>query len=149
MKNLERLHAVALLFMRCVVGIVFLYHGYPKLAHPQVWTHAFLQMGFPSYFAYISGILEAVGGMLLIFGLATRVSGALLAVEMAVAVLKVDMPSGSLWQVNNYELSLLLTASAFILASLGSGDFSLDYGIAFWRSKETVPLPTKSEARTP
>jgi uncharacterized membrane protein YphA (DoxX/SURF4 family) len=39
-------------------------------------------MGFPSYFAYISGILDVFGGALLGLGLFTRGAALLLAIEM-------------------------------------------------------------------
>lgn len=149
MKNVKLPQPVALLFLRWGAGIVFLYHGYPKLAHAEQWTHAFVQMGFPSWFAYIAGFLETVGGVLLVFGLATRVSALLLAAEMAVAVLRVDLPSGSILQVDNYQLSLLLAAGALVLASLGPGEISLDYLNSFVRSRRAARPGIKPQAHIP
>jgi len=67
MQVLERLRPLALLLLRLGLGIIFVSHGYPKLfGHSQQWMGAFQHMGFPPYFAYISGILEFFGGLLLI-----------------------------------------------------------------------------------
>lgn len=129
---------IALLLLRWATAIVFLFHGYPKLAHAQQWSKAFVQMGFPSYFAYISGLLETIGAAFLIVGLAIRVSAALLAVEMAIAFLKVDLPFGPIGQVDNYQLSLLLVVCTFTLASFGPGKLSLDHVISAARGKSTA-----------
>lgn len=124
--NKDGLRPVAALLLRCAVGLVFLYHGYPKLTHTQDWTRVFVHMGFPGYFAYVAGALEVVGGALLVLGLATRASALLLAGEMAVALFRVDVPSGSLAQVDNYQLSLLLMVSTFALTAFGPGALSTD-----------------------
>jgi len=133
MKKLEALKPLALFFLRSGIGIVFIYHGYPKLAHSSQWTQSFAHMGFPSYFAYIAGALEVIGGALLIAGLFTRVFGLLLAGEMAIAVWRVHLPQGSILNVGNYQLPLILAVGTFTLMALGAGVISLDYAI--FRSK--------------
>jgi putative oxidoreductase len=126
MQTLEKLKPLALLLLRIALGVIFLYHGFPKLSHSQQWAQNFQHMGFPGYFAYISGILETFGGALLIVGLFTRVAGLLLAVEMATALLKVH---GLITHPNNvraYEFPLSLAVGAFVLATIGAGLISLD-----------------------
>ncbi len=129
MRHLEKLKPPALLLLRLGVGMVFLYHGSQKLSDLAKWTQNFAHMGFPSYFAYIAGTLEAVGGGLLIFGLIARLAGLLLAVEMAIACIRVDMARGSILQVGNYQLSLLLAVASFAMMAVGAGAVSLDYAI--------------------
>jgi putative oxidoreductase len=128
MQRLEKLLPLALLLLRLALGIVFFSHGYPKLRDPHDWTRFFVQMGFPSYFAYIAGALETLGSLLLAMGLWTRVAGLLLAGEMTIALLRVDLP-GSLLKVSNYELSMLLAASSFVLVVTGAGMISVDHAI--------------------
>jgi putative oxidoreductase len=128
METLEKLKPMALLLLRCALGAIFLYHGYPKLfTEAQRYAGAFPHMGFPPYFAYIAGVLEFFGGILLIAGLFTRVIAALLTVEMAIAVWRVHLPQGGWAAVANYELPLILAVSAFALVALGAGVASLDY----------------------
>ncbi|MGC1687613.1 MAG: DoxX family protein, partial [Candidatus Acidiferrales bacterium] len=92
MPVLEKLKPLALLLLRLGLGIIFVSHGFPKLfGHSQQWIVAFQHMGFPPYFAYISGILEFFGGLLLIAGLFTQIAGLLLAVEMAIAIWRVHL----------------------------------------------------------
>src|SRR5437016_4861250 len=93
MQFLEKLKPLGLLVLRWAVGASFLYHGYPKLSDPARWLKAFPAMGFPSYFAYISGILEVFGGGLLILGLFTRGAALLLAIEMGLVVGRTKLPA--------------------------------------------------------
>ena len=104
----------------------FLAHGVSKLQHGPEWVQAFGQMGFPGFFAYISGVIEAVGGSLLLVGLFTRYAAAFLATEMAIAFLRVDLPSGVLLEVHNYELSMILCAVSLTIAAYGPGTLSAD-----------------------
>src|ERR1700684_860052 len=91
MDGLEKLKPIALLFLRLGLGIIFIFHGYPKLfTHSQQTVEAFVKMGFPAYFAYIAGVLEFFGGIMLVVGLFTRIAGLLLAAEMAVTLVKVQ-----------------------------------------------------------
>src|SRR3982074_3440738 len=120
MQFLEKLKPLGLLVLRWAVGASFLYHGYPKLSDPARWLKAFPAMGFPSYFAYISGILEVFGGGLLILGLFTRGAALLLAIEMGVAIWKVHS-GGGFMAVRNYEFPLALLVACFALASIGAG----------------------------
>ena len=84
MQFLERLKPLGLLLFRVAVGIIFIYHGYPKLfGHTRETMQAFAHMGLPSYLVYIAGVIEFFGGCMLVAGLFTRVAGLLLAVEMA------------------------------------------------------------------
>ncbi|HKW88307.1 MAG TPA: DoxX family protein [Candidatus Acidoferrales bacterium] len=127
MTLLNHLRPFALLFLRLGLGIIFIYHGFPKLfSHMSEAVTAFPHMGFPSYFAYIAGIVEFFGGSLLIAGLFTRIAALLIAGEMAVAILKVHLPQGGILAVSNYQLPLALAVSAFALVALGAGAFSLD-----------------------
>jgi putative oxidoreductase len=130
MQSLENLKPVALLLLRVALGIIFIFHGYPKLFVNMAGTvQMFGKMGFPGYFAYIAGVFEFFGGILLIAGLFTRIAGLLLAIEMAVAVLRVHLPQGAITQVKNYEFPLALMAGAFLLATTGAGLLSFDHAI--------------------
>jgi putative oxidoreductase len=125
LKSLNPLQPLALLSLRIVLGTIFLYHGYPKLAHPTSQMHAaFVEHGFPSYFVQLAGFIETFGGALLLVGLFTRCAGLLLAIEMTVAIWKVH--SRSYFAVHEYEFPLALAAASFALATIGAGFISVD-----------------------
>lgn len=129
MQLLEKLKPLALLLLRLGLGLIFIYHGYPKLAHIHQTVREFPHMGFPPYFAYIAAILEFFGGWLLIIGLFTRITALLLAGEMAIAILRVHLPQGGVLAVSNYQFPLALAVGAFALVAVGAGAVSIDRAI--------------------
>ena len=121
---------MALLLLRLGLGLIFVYHGYPKLfTHMHETVQAFPRMGFPAYFAYIAGIFEFFGGWLLVLGLFTRIAALLLAGEMAIAIVRVHIPQGGLMAVSNYQFPLAMAVGAFALVAVGAGAISLDRAI--------------------
>ena len=130
MKALENLKPLALLLLRAATGVIFLYHGYPKLfAHAREAAQGFVHMGFPGFFAYVAGVLELFGGVLLVLGLFTRIVALLLAGEMLVALWRVHGLFTHPFAVHNYEFPLMLAVGAFSLATMGAGTVSFDHAI--------------------
>ena len=126
MRFMKALKPLALLVLRWVLTLIYVYHGYPKLAHPtDSMRDFFVSHGFPAYILLVAGILECFGGLLLFLGLFTRVAGLLLTGEMAVAIWKVHSANG-IFSVKDYEFPLALAAACFILATIGAGTLSLD-----------------------
>lgn len=125
MKTLNSLQPLALLFLRAALGIIFITHGYPKLAHGAGMQSVFIEHGLPGYFLYIAGVLELFGGGLLLLGLFTRGAALLLAMEMGVAIWKVHSSRG-IFAVHEYEFPLALAMACFALATVGAGLISID-----------------------
>ena len=114
---------------RLVVGYVFMYTGLGKLNNlPQVIQN-FIDWGIPYpeiLTPFVSGV-ECFGGVALMLGLFTRVSGGMLAVVMLVAI-----KSAKWEEVDSLEtLFGFEEASYFViflwLAITGAGKISLDY----------------------
>lgn len=145
MHILEKLRPLALLLLRVALGVIFIYHGYPKLfGHTRQTMDAFAHMGFPPYFAYLAGVIEFFGGCLLIVGLFTRIAGLLLAAEMAVALVQVHKILEDPRAVHNYEFPLALATAAFALASLGGGLLSFDH-VLFHEGRSSAPRKPKAK----
>ena len=127
------------LVLRLVLGIVFIAHGYPKLFKkdfgPKGFSGFLQTIGVPAplFFAYVVGIVEFFGGLLLIIGLGTRLAALFIAMSLLVAIWKVKFKTGLVSRVmeggwvGGYELDLALLAMAFVLVILGSGKFSFDF----------------------
>lgn len=126
MQFLEKLKPLGLLALRVALGASFLFHGYPKISDPARWLKAFPGFGFPSYFAYVSGLLEVFGGGLLILGLFTRGAALLLAIEMGLVLGRTKIPVVGIYAFGQYELPLLLGAMALAVATTGAGAISID-----------------------
>lgn len=130
MQLLEKLKPLALLLLRLGLGVIFIYHGYPRIfTHAHQTMEEFPRMGFPSYFALVAGVIEFFGGWLLILGLFTRIAALLLAGEMAIAIVRVHIPQGGVMAVSNYQFPLALAVGAFALVAVGAGAISIDRAI--------------------
>jgi putative oxidoreductase len=130
---LEKLRPLALLFLRCGLALVFVFHGYPKLfGKTAVFVSAFERLGLPGYFVYVAGVIEVLGGVLLLLGLYTPVAALFLVLDMGAAMWKYNFNEG-IYAVREYELPLVLGLAALALATTGPGLFSLDHLI--YRSK--------------
>lgn len=130
MKSLSSLQPLGLLLLRLAVGVIFVYHGYPKLLRQGAGMQGFfVQHGLPGYFVYISGIIEVFGGGMLILGLFARAAGLLLTAEMIVAIWKVHS-GGGITAVHDYEFPLAVGAAAFAIATVGAGRISLDWPLS-------------------
>lgn len=120
--------ACGLTILRIVVGIVFLVHGYQKLFHmgfhgvAGFFAHAGIPL--PMVSAVVVTLVEFVGGILLIAGIGVRIAAALLAVDMAVAILPVHLKHG-FYNPMGFEFPLTLLAATLCLALSGGGMFSL------------------------
>ncbi|HVA93489.1 MAG TPA: DoxX family protein [Candidatus Dormibacteraeota bacterium] len=143
MQFLDKLKPLGLLVLRAVLGASFIYHGLPKLNNTAHVMKVFTGYGFPSYFVYISGILEVFGGGLLLAGLFTRGVALLLAIEMGVVLGQVKFPSTGIYAYGQYELPLLLGAMALALVTTGAGVISIDAFTFESRRKTTKKSKSK------
>ncbi len=110
--------------LRFVVGLLFLEHGLSKLfGFPPV-----PEMGKIELISLIglSGILEFVGGLLLILGLFTRPTAFILSGEMAVAYFMVHAPRGFYPILNEGESAIIYCFVFLYLAAAGAGPWSID-----------------------
>lgn len=122
--------ALALLVLRLALGAIFIAHGAQKVfVYGFAGTSAsFGDMGVPleGVMGPLVALLELVGGILIVLGLATRVVAAALVVNMIVATLLVHLAAGIFVTEGGYELTLLLGAASLALVLAGAGRLSLD-----------------------
>jgi putative oxidoreductase len=118
---------LGLFILRVVIGLIFLWHGLGKLIGPpflgggiDATAGFFGQIGIPMpvIAAWAIALLETVGGLALILGVAVPLFGLLLAINMAVAILKVTIKKGL---IPGSELELMLLAGCVCLALAGPG----------------------------
>ena len=75
--------------------------------------------------AWIGGMIEMVGGLLILFGLFTRVAAFLASGEMAVAYFQFHQPNGT-WPHQNQGTAAVLFCFLFLyMAARGDGAYSL------------------------
>jgi putative oxidoreductase len=130
--------SLGLLVLRVVVGLLFFGHGTPKLfgwfgGHGLSGTGQFFEsMGFPhgKRQAFLAGLFEAGGGLLIALGLVTPFAAAALIAVMTVAVIKVHAAKGIWSTEGGYEYNAVLVAVVFALAGVGAGNWSLDHALS-------------------
>jgi putative oxidoreductase len=112
--------------LRIVAGFTFSLHGFQKI------LGFFGGMGGHGATAplfsllWTAGMLEMVGGLLLILGLCTRPVAFVLAGEMAFAYFRMHLPRGP-WPIQNGgELAVLYCFVFLYLCTAGPGPLSLD-----------------------
>ncbi|WP_439693741.1 DoxX family protein [Curtobacterium sp. SP.BCo] len=139
--------SIGLTALRIVLGVVFIAHGAQKFAQGiGTVAQGFSGMGVPlaEVAAPLVAGLELVGGVFLVLGVATRVVGVLLAVDMVVAGLLAHASSGFYSQDGGFEYVLVLAVASLAVALTGPGRFSVD--AAFLRASRRrrgvqEPLP--------
>ena len=119
----------ALIFM--TTGTMKLF-GYPPPPAQMPPLELLSQMG-------IGGILEFVGGLLIIVGLFTRPVSFILAGEMAVAYFQFHQPMGFFPTTNNGTPAILFCFLFLYLMVAGAGSWSIDAMIARKRGTHSRP----------
>jgi putative oxidoreductase len=128
--------------LRLVTGFLFIVHGTQKLfgvPAPMPGGPADLHslMG-------AAGLLETIGGTLMLLGLLTRPVAFVLAGEMAVAYFMQHAPRGFWPLLNGGEPAVLYCFLFLFFSAAGAGPFSLDALIGSWRAHHQ----TRTSGRT-
>lgn len=135
---------IALLLLRLFVGYFFFESGWGKIHNLETFTQRFMEWGIPmpAFNAALSAWTEAVGGLLIMAGLATRLVSIPLIINMIVAVVTVKIKKVEGLD-DFFELDEPLYALAFlVLLFAGPGKASLDYLIArYWTSSRPAAVP--------
>lgn len=121
--------AIASLFLRVVVGVIFLVHGWQKLQGGVPGTAGFLAtLGFPApeFFAVLLIAAEVIGGALLIIGLYTHWAAKILSFVALVALVTVHLGKGFSMAGGGYEYILLILAASLSIMAMGGGRWSID-----------------------
>jgi putative oxidoreductase len=127
----ELLVPFAYAFARIWFALVILPSGYEKVfadGATRIAAGNILKTGFhpPLFWAWVVALLEFVGMILLAAGLFTRPIAFMMAIELGVIVVAIQMPNGWYWTSRGTEFAaiLFLVCCAFVIG--GGGRFSLD-----------------------
>jgi putative oxidoreductase len=118
--SLEEARPYVLSVLRIIVALLFLEHGLQKF------------FGFPSAgppmtsLLYVQGVIEIVGGILLLLGAYTRVVAFILAGDMAFAYFMAHFPRSFFPAVNGGDAAVLYCFVFLYLLFAGGGPWSVD-----------------------
>jgi putative oxidoreductase len=116
-----------LLIVRVVLGIIMLYHGWPKVTDLGGTIEGFTGMGIPvpALAATFATVAEVGGGLLLLLGALTDIAGLLIAIDMLGAITFVHAKNGFAVNDGGFEWPLALLAMGLGIALAGPGRFSV------------------------
>jgi putative oxidoreductase len=120
--NLTAWSAPMLSVLRVVSALTFLEHGTGKFLGFPVLPHLPSAGSLPWY----GGIIELVGGVLLLLGLFSRPVALLLSGEMAVAYFVAHFPHSPFPAINGGDAAILFCFVFLYIAVAGPGPWSLD-----------------------
>ena len=118
------LHDLSHFGLRFVVGIFFILHSVMKF-NPQ-FQDFLKSVGLPGEMNILIGLLEFIGGILLVVGVLSRLASSLLAIDMLGAIVyikKMESFSGK----NGVELELLAFIILLTIIVLGPGRISISH----------------------
>ena len=125
----------ALGLLRIVAALLFIEHGTSKL------------FGFPPFpmgappvgsLSWIAGVIELVGGALLLVGLLSRPVAFLLAGEMAIGYWMIHAPKSTFPLENGGDAAILFCFIFLYIAAAGAGEWSVDENVFAKRKAKPV-----------
>ena len=121
----NKLYDVAHMGMRASIGVIFIVHGFGKFGNPGFggWISS---MGIPAEMQIPIALAEFIPGILLIIGILTRISGALLSIVMLGAIFLVKGAS-NLTGDGGYEFDLILLSASLVIIVSGPGRVSISH----------------------
>jgi len=128
MRRLLPIHTdLALLILRVVLGIIMIYHGWPKLTNLAGTIDGMAGMGVPApaVAAIFATVAEFVGGLLMLLGAFTDIAGLMFAIDMLGAITFVHAKNGFSVAEGGIEWPLLLAATALAIALTGPGRYAV------------------------
>jgi putative oxidoreductase len=152
----------AALILRVTAGLIFLPHGWSKIAGPDgpaaFAADVAANYGIPAFLGYVAAYSEVIGAALLIAGLFTRLDALLLAGTMFVAAFVVQLPDAlfevpanaikSFVVLRGIEMPLAQFAICLALLLTGGGRFSLDHLLRIdERAARLLPRKKKAAAK--
>lgn len=118
------MHDIVHFGVRLAVGVIFIVHGTGKF---DPGFAGFLgQIGIPAEMQILIALAETVPGIMLIFGVLSRIASSILALIMVNAIFYVKK-AGSLTGQGGYELDLILLAANLTIIVLGPGRISISH----------------------
>ena len=118
------LNDVVFIGLRSAIGVIFIVHGIGKF-NPG-FADFLSNIGLPPEMQILIALAELVPGILLVFGVLSRLSASLLCIIMLGAIFHVK-GAQSLTGDGGIELELILLASSLVIMIAGPGRISLSH----------------------
>ena len=119
----NRLHEIAYWGIRASVGVIFIVYGLQKF--DPVWRDHLIGFGLPPELQIPIVLVETIGGIFLIAGFMTRVTGVIFSIILLDAIFHIRWNNGFLISQGGWDYDLALLAMVLFVIVNGAGKVSL------------------------
>ncbi len=125
--NLEgnALHDITHWGISASIGIIFIIHSLKKF--DPSWQESLINMGLPPELQMPIALAEFIGGILLVIGVLTRITGAVFSVILLGAIFHVRWENGFFVSKGGWEWDLVMLAAVLAVIVVGPGRVSVSH----------------------
>ena len=121
------LHDIAHWGISASIGIVFIVHSLKKFEPG--WQEWLISIGIPPELQLPIALAEFIGGILLVVGVLTRITGAVLGVILLGAIFHIRWENGFFVSNGGWEWDLVMLAAVLAIIAAGPGRISISHAV--------------------
>ena len=119
------LHDITQWGLRASIGAIFIVHSLKKF--DPSWQEWLISIGIPPEMQLPIALAELIGGILLVVGVLTRVTGAVFAVILLGAIFHIRWENGFFVSKGGWEWDLVMLAVVLAIIAAGPGRISISH----------------------
>ncbi len=119
------LHDITHWGLRASIGVIFIVHSLKKF--DSSWQEWLVSIGMPPEMQLPIALAEFIGGILLIVGVLTRVTGSIFAVILLGAIFHIRWENGFFVSQGGWEWDLVMLAVVLTIIATGPGRISISH----------------------
>ena len=121
----SKLHDLTHWGIRASIGAIFIVHSLKKF--DPSWQEWLIGIGLPPEMQLPIALAELIGGILLVVGVLTRISGAVFAVILLGAIFHIRWENGFFVSQGGWEWDLVMLAAVLSIIVAGPGRVSISH----------------------
>jgi putative oxidoreductase len=118
-----RLHEITYWGIRASVGVIFIAYGLQKF--DPIWREHLMGFGLPPELQIPIALAETIGGISLIVGVLTRITGVIFSIILVDAIFHIRWNNGFFIAKGGWDFDLALIAMILFIIVMGSGRISI------------------------
>jgi len=119
------LHDITHWGIRASIGAIFIVHSLKKF--DPSWQEWLISIGMPSEMQLPIALAEFIGGILLVVGVLTRVTGSIFAVILLGAIFHIRWENGFFVSQGGWEWDLVMLSVVLTIIAAGPGRISISH----------------------
>ena len=111
--------------IRAALGVIFIVHSLKKFE--PAWQNWLLNMSLPPELQLPIALTELIGGIMLLVGVLTRITGVLFSLILLGAIFQIRWENGFFISEGGWEWDLVMLAVALTIIAAGPGKISISH----------------------